>query len=127
MNPVNWEAPEKKKCETCHFSQKKSKPIRFKKQALSEIASELKPLTDSSVRQYQMTIEAERKREERNMAFRKVESEKKRVHELCIVEIFSRSCQQAQMLQPQQPVISRIEPQFLLYHMQSPTSNTRKE
>ena len=74
MNPVNWEAPEKKKCETCHFSQKKSKPIRFKKQALSEIASELKPLADSSVRQYQMTIEAERKREERNMAFRKVES-----------------------------------------------------
>ena len=104
-----------------------SKPIRFKKQALSEIASELKALADLSVRQYQMMMEAERKREERNMAFRKVESEKTRVHKLCIVEIFSRSCPQAQMLQPQQPVISKIEPQFLPYHMQSPTSNTRKE
>ena len=90
-----------------------SKPIRFKNQALSEIASELKALADLSVRQYQMTMEAERKREERNMAFRKVESEKTRVHKLCIVEIFSRSSPQAQMLQPQQPVISKTEPQFL--------------
>ena len=106
---------------------KKSKPIRFIKQALSEIASELKALADSSVRQYHMTIEAERKREERNMVFRKVKSEKKQVHELRIVEIFSLSCQQAQMLQPQQPVISKIEPQFLSYHMQSPTLSKRKE
>ena len=126
MNPVNWEAPEKN-AKLLSLLTKKSKPMRLKKQALSEIASELKALADSSVRQYQMTIEAERKREERNMAFRKVESEKKRVHELRIVEIFSRSCQQAQMLPPQQPVISKIEPQFLSNHMQNPTSSTRKE
>ena len=93
--------PRKKNAKLVISHKKKSKPIRFKKQALSEIASELKALADLSVRQYQMMMEAERKREERNMAFRKVESEKKRVHELRIVEIFSRSCQQAQMLQPQ--------------------------
>ena len=73
MNPVNWEAPEKN-AKLLSLLTKKSKPMRLKKQALSEIASELKALADSSVRQYQMTIEAERKREERNMAFRKVES-----------------------------------------------------
>ena len=74
-----------------------------------------------------MTIEAERKRQERSTAFRKIQSEKKRVHELHILAMFSRSCQQAQTLQPQQPVISRIESQFLLYHMQSPTSSARKK
>ena len=61
----------RKKCETGVTSHKKSKPIRFKKQAVSEIPSELKAFADSSVRQYQMAIEAERKREKRNMVFLK--------------------------------------------------------
>ena len=116
----------RKKCKTCRSSQK-IKANQIPKQAPSETASELKALADSSVRQYQMTIEAERKREERNTAFRKIQSEKKRVHELHIVEMFSRSCQQAQTLQSQQPVISKIKSQFLLYHMQSPTLSARKK
>ena len=74
-----------------------------------------------------MTIEAGRKREERYMAFRKSESEKNREQELRSVEILSRSCQQAQMLQLQQSVTSQIKSQFLPYHMQTPTSNTRRE
>ena len=35
--------------------------------------------------------------------------------------------QQAQMLQPQHPVESQIESLFILYHMQTPTSSTRRE
>ena len=61
------------------------------------------------------------------MAFRKEESENNREHKFRIVEILSRSRQQTQMQQPQQPVTSQIESQFLTYHMQTPTSSTRRE
>ena len=55
----------RKKCKTVVAPYKKSKQIRSNKQALNEIASGLKLLANSSVRQHQMTTEAEQKREER--------------------------------------------------------------
>ena len=67
MNPVNQEAPKKKR-KTVVTLHKNSKQIRSNKQALSEIASGLKALADSSVRQHKITIEAGRKREEEYMA-----------------------------------------------------------
>ena len=68
VNPVNQEVPKKKR-KTVVALHKNSKQIRSNKQALSEIASGLKALADSSVRQDKMTIEAGRKREEGYMAF----------------------------------------------------------
>ena len=50
-----------------------SKRIRSNKQALNEILNGLKELAESSVRQYQMTIAAEQKSEERYMTFLKEE------------------------------------------------------
>ena len=126
VDPVNQEAPNKKR-ETVVAPHKKSKQIRSNKHALSEIASGLKALADSSVRQNQTMMEAERKREEQYLAFHKEKSEKIQERELRIVEILSCSCQQAKMLQPQQPVTSQIESQFLSYFMQTPTSSTRRE
>ena len=116
-NPVNQEAPEKK-----------GRTAAADKQALSEIASGLKALADSSTRQHQMLIKAEREREERYMAFHKEESEKNREYESRIAEILSRSHQQFPMQQPQQSVTSHIESQFLSYHMQTLSSSrsTRK-
>ena len=74
-----------------------------------------------------MTIETERKKEESYMALRKEESEKKREHNLRIVEVLSHNCLQAQMLQIQQSVTSQIELQFLSYLKQNPILSTRRE
>lgn len=72
---------------------KKPKQIRSNKQALSEIASGLKALADTTVKQHQMMIDADAKREERYMEFRREESEKNREHELRLAEILSRNRQ----------------------------------
>lgn len=72
---------------------KKPKQIRSNKQALSEIASGLKALADTTVKQHQMMIDADAKREERYLEFRRQESEKNREHELRLAEILSRNRQ----------------------------------
>ena len=69
LSSVNQGAPEKK-CKAVVAPHKKSKQIRSNEQDASEVASGLKALADSSIRQNQITIEAERKRKERYMDFR---------------------------------------------------------
>ena len=55
---------------------KKSKQIRSNKQALSEIASGLKALVDSSVRQHQMTMKQNEKENKGTRSFAKKNQKK---------------------------------------------------
>ena len=72
---------------------RKAKKVRSNKQALSEIASGLKALAETSQKNSKMMIEEETKREERYLSFRREEAEKKRQHELLIAQIFANASQ----------------------------------
>ena len=87
---------------------KKAKQIRSNKQALSEIASGLKAMAESSTKQHQMAMEADERREQRYLEFRREEAEKNRQHELRIAEILAGGRQRQQTNHPKSASSSSV-------------------
>ena len=75
-----------KKENSCCSSQK-SKQIRSNKQALSEIAQNLKSFFEAQNKRHQKTLDEERRREERFLEFKREEAEKDRQHELRLAQM----------------------------------------
>ena len=78
---------------------------RSNTQALFEIAKSLQSVAEVQTKRIKLTIEAEERREERELQYRREEAEKNRQHELKLAEIYARafSCQHSNI----QPVSSQ--------------------
>ena len=68
---------------------KKSKQIRWNKQAPSEIAQSLKSFSEAQIKRHQKNLDEERRREERFLEFKREEAEKDRQHELRLAQMLS--------------------------------------
>ena len=72
---------------------KKWQQVRSIKQALSEVANNLKIMAETSLKYFKIMAEEDKRREYGYMAFRREEAEKNWCHELRIAEIFARAAQ----------------------------------
>ena len=67
----------------------KRKVVRSQTQALSELSNTLKLMAESQAKRHKKGLEADKKRDEALMAFKREEAQKNREHEIKIAEIYA--------------------------------------
>ena len=70
---------------------KKRKTVRSQQQALSHVAQSIEQIASSQMKKHRMTIEADLKRDEMFLQYKREEAERNREHEIKLAEIYARA------------------------------------